>query len=58
MLKNVRFVLWGLVGFAVAAISFLTWQVVREATLELGRPMAEGADWKLTDEGGPPFYAH
>jgi protein SCO1/2 len=55
MLKNVRFVLWGLVGFAVAAISFLTWQVVREATLELGRPMAEGADWKLTDEGGRPF---
>jgi protein SCO1 len=55
MLRNVRFVLWGLVGFAVAAIAFLTWQVVRKATLELGRPMAEGADWKLTDEGGRPF---
>jgi protein SCO1/2 len=55
MLRNVRFVLWGLVGFAVAAIAFLTWQVVREATLELGRPMVEGADWKLTDEGGRPF---
>jgi protein SCO1 len=55
MLRNVRFVLWGLVGFAVAAIAFLTWQVVHEATPDLGRPMAEGADWKLTDEGGRPF---
>jgi protein SCO1/2 len=60
MLRNVRFVLWGLVGFAVAAIAFLAWQgahegLRREGVLEPGRPMAEGADWKLTDEGGRPF---
>ena len=60
MLRNVRFVLWGLVGFAVAAIAFLAWQVAREGprregVLEPGHPMAEGADWKLTDEGGRPL---
>lgn len=59
-LRNIRFVLWMLVGLAVGSLAILVWRVVhtepqRTGTIEPGRPMAEGANWRLLDEAGRPF---
>jgi protein SCO1/2 len=59
-LKNLRFFLWALVGMIVISAALLTWLVSRdeprrESLVEPGRPMAEGADWRLLDETGSAF---
>ncbi|GEO42966.1 SCO family protein [Skermanella aerolata] len=59
-LRNIRFVLWMLVGLAVGSLAILVWQIAatepqRAGTIEPGRPMAEGANWSLLDEAGRPF---
>ena len=59
-LKNIRSFLWALVGMIVISAALLTWLVSRdeprrESLVEPGRPMAEGADWRLLDETGSAF---
>ena len=59
-LRNLRFFLWALVGMVVISAALLTWLVsrdvpLREGLVEPGRPMAEGADWRLLDETGSAF---
>jgi hypothetical protein len=58
-LSKVRFALWVVAGFMTVVLAVLVWRVMAggpplETGLALGRPMAEGADWRLTDEGGRP----
>lgn len=59
-LRKLRIFLWSLVGMVAISATLLTLVVSRdeprrEGLVEPGRPMAEGADWRLLDETGRPF---
>ena len=59
-LRNLRFFLWTLVGIVAISATLLTLvgshdEPRREGVVEPGRPMAEGADWRLLDETGSAF---
>jgi protein SCO1 len=59
-LRNLRFFLWALVGIVALSTTLLTLvgsgdEPLREGVVEPGRPMAEGADWRLLDETGSAF---
>ena len=59
-LRNLRFFLWTLVGIVAISATLLTLvgshdEPRREGMVEPGRPMAEGADWRLLDETGSAF---
>jgi protein SCO1/2 len=59
-LRNLRFFLWVLVGIVAISATLLTLvgsrdEPRREGVVEPGRPMAEGADWRLLDETGSAF---
>ena len=59
-LRNLRFFLWALVGIVAISATLLTLvgshdEPRREGVVEPGRPMAEGADWRLLDETGSAF---
>lgn len=60
ILRKIRYALWVLVGLAAAATAVLAWRPTAEeprraGVLMPGGPMAEGAEWTLTDEQGRPF---
>ena len=59
-LRNLRFFLWALVGIVAISATLLTlvgWrdEPRRQGVVEPGRPMAEGAGWRLLDETGSAF---
>jgi protein SCO1 len=59
-LRNFRLFLWALVGIVALSATLLTLvgsrdEPRREGVVEPGRPMAEGADWRLLDETGSAF---
>ena len=59
-LRTLRFFLWALVGIVAISATLLTLvgshdEPRREGMVEPGRPMAEGADWRLLDETGSAF---
>lgn len=59
-LRNLRFFLWALVGIVAISATLLTLvgshdEPRREGVVKPGRPMAEGADWRLLDETGSAF---
>jgi protein SCO1 len=59
-LRNLRLFLWALVGIVALSATLLTLvgsrdEPRREGVVEPGRPMAEGADWRLLDETGSAF---
>lgn len=56
-LRKIRLTLWTAVGMAVVAGGLLAWWETADAGLraEAGRPMTDGAGWRLLDEEGRPF---